>query len=198
MAKHTYTWEQSTWKHTCGDGEDKDTRGTTRARHGASASTLNKASLFPSPVSLTRPIPLLFWGRQLVPSGVPCLSPLDVSWSGSLAKENNTHTLTQIPPHTHTHTHTQTEKPSGIYNWQTHSRNAVEQLQSWTIAANTTSTGFSLVRQNIVDFMKDLWDYLHTFLIHLARFLDYDNFVFLICILSLFFESILCHLPSKY
>lgn len=106
------------------------------------------------------PIPLLFWGRQLVPSGVPCLSPLDVSWSGSLAKENNTHTLTQIPPHTHT----QTEKPSGIYNWQTHSRNAVEQLQSWTIAANTTSTGFSSVRQNIVDFMKDLWDYLHTFL----------------------------------
>lgn len=48
------------------------------------------------------PIPLLFWGRQLVPSGVPCLSPLDVSCSGSLAKENNTHTLTQIPPHTHT------------------------------------------------------------------------------------------------
>jgi len=69
-------------------------------------------------------------------------------------REQHTHTHTNTS--THTHTHTQTEKPSGIYNWQTHSRNAVEQLQSWTIAANTTSTGFSLVRQNIVDFMKDL------------------------------------------
>lgn len=96
------------------------------------------------------PIPLLFWGRQLVPSGVPCLSPLDVSCSGSLAKENNT--LTQIPPHTHT----QKSPVASITGKHT----AGMQLNSYShgLLLQTLQTGFSSVRQNIVDFMKDLWD----------------------------------------
>lgn len=136
---------------------------------------LNKASLFPSPVSLTRPDPIIILGktasslRSALFESVGCF----MLWEpGQREQHAHTHTYTQIP------LHTQTEKPSGIYNWQTHSRNAAEQLQSWTIATNTTNTGFSSVRrQNIVykriarDYQLTLWIYLVSLFIFDAPFL---------------------------
>lgn len=114
----------------CRNSEDRDTCGTTRACHGSSAFTANKAPLFPSPVFLTRTGPIIFWGKTVSSLRRALFERVGrfMLWEPG-QREQHTHT------YTHKYLHTQIEKPSGICNWQTHSRNSVE--QSWTIATNT-------------------------------------------------------------
>lgn len=111
-----------------------------------------KLLFFPLPSLWRGPIPLLFWGRQLVPSGVPCLSPLDVSCSGSLAKENNMRTHT----HSHKYLYTHTNKKAQWHLWLANT--AGMQLNSYShgLLLQTQQTGF-------YQWGRILWNLLKTF-----------------------------------